>query len=178
MKRWVRFGCRIPLSGQSEGMTVGFDFEDEVDSLRESLSQREDTHQRYVEMLCEFVSRLSTHRQQQPSLVEGKPAVAEKYQSAAYTAAEVAARRRVSVGHVHRLKRQRKIRRLHISRKVCRFTEEHIQEFVKSLTIPFPKSVDRKQSKRLPSASVPSKGGETLSGELLRAQLREEMRSW
>ena len=89
--------------------------------------------------------------------------------------AQVAAALKVSVKSVHKLVREGKLSCVQVTaRKRC-FTDEQVQEYIRSRTIPT--RVDKKPHG--PVSSRPRRGGETgksvgVSGK----GLREEMREW
>jgi excisionase family DNA binding protein len=74
---------------------------------------------------------------------------------------------------VHKLCRDNKLGFVLVNGKDRRFTDEHLEEYVRSRTVPVKKPVDKKASPHLPSAR---KGGETRKTDVSRASLRKEMR--
>jgi len=96
-----------------------------------------------------------------------------------YTVMEVAKILGLKLKYVHHLVRTNKLSCVQETTKVRTFRGIHIQEFVQARTrnLLRPKAIDKGPSKALPS---PRKGGDKpkSSGDLVRAQLRKEMRSW
>lgn len=96
---------------------------------------------------------------------------------ALYTVNEVAARLHLTPRYVHGLVRSGKLRCVQVTERKRAFTEEQIQQFIESRTIPSPNvSVDKGRKTALPSAA--KKGGLNSIGDSTRAQLREEVLSW
>jgi len=79
---------------------------------------------------------------------------------------------------IHGLVRDGKLSCVQVTPRERRFLPEQIEEFIRSRITPGPTLVDKKLGNRLPSPAKSSRGGERNSGDLVRAQLREEMRSW
>jgi len=78
---------------------------------------------------------------------------------------------------VHQFVREGKLGCIQISPRDRRFTEEQIQAYLRSRTIAPPKPIDNPKRQKV---AYPQRGGgaKRLSGDSIRAQLREEMRSW
>ena len=87
---------------------------------------------------------------------------------------EVAGLLRVSAKTIHKLVREGRLACVQITDRERRFTDEQVQEYIRSQTIPV--RVDKKAPR--PVSSLPRKGGVKSSGDSIKAQLREEMRSW
>ncbi|AFM27734.1 helix-turn-helix domain-containing protein [Desulfomonile tiedjei] len=78
----------------------------------------------------------------------------------------------ISVKTVHKLVRDQRLACVQVTSKEKRFTQEQVQEFVRSRTIERP--IDRKD---LRPVNFPRKGGEKSLG-FARTALKQEMQSW
>jgi hypothetical protein len=87
---------------------------------------------------------------------------------------DVAAKLNIPVKAVHMFVREGKLACVQVSARVRRFTEEQVQEFIQSQSIP--RRVDKKP--RRPLSSPLMKGGDKKSVGLSRTDLRKEIRSW
>jgi hypothetical protein len=78
---------------------------------------------------------------------------------------------------VHGLVRERKLACVQISPRDRRFLPEQLEAYIRSRILEPPKPVDRPRAGRV---AFPPRGGDKskLSGDSVRAQLLEEMRSW
>ena len=87
---------------------------------------------------------------------------------------EAAGLLRVCVKTVHKLVNEKKLACVQVTARDRRFTSEQVQEYIRS------QSTEVRVDKRDPRvvSSRPKKGGVKSSGDTVRAQLREEMRSW
>ncbi len=90
------------------------------------------------------------------------------------TAVTVAAILGVSPKTIHKLAREKKLACVQVTSSDRRFTPEQVQEYIRSHSTPV--RVDKKAAPAV--SSRPKKGGAKSSGDTVRAQLREEMRSW
>jgi excisionase family DNA binding protein len=93
------------------------------------------------------------------------------------TVEEVAKLLGVKPRYVHHLVRQGELGRVQSSHRKRRFTQEQVDQYIRNRSTPTPTPVDRKTPESL---SCPLKGGDLKksSGDSVKAQLREEMRSW
>ena len=89
------------------------------------------------------------------------------------TVAAVASILGISPKTVHKLVRERKLACVQVTARERRFTQEQVQEYIRS------QSTKVRVDKRVPRAvqSPPKKGGAKSSG-VTRAELRKELRSW
>ena len=104
----------------------------------------------------------------------GADCLAPKAPVSLLDAEEVALRYKISTKTVHKLVREGKLACVQITAKERRFTQEQVDEYIRS------QSIEVRVDKRDPRvvSSRPKKGGVKSSGDTVRAQLREEMRSW
>jgi excisionase family DNA binding protein len=86
---------------------------------------------------------------------------------------DVATRLKVSVKTIHKLVREGKLSCVQVTGRERRFTDEQVQEYIRSRTIP--SRVDKKPHG--PVSSRPRKGGEKSFGDI-GVDLREEMKQW
>jgi excisionase family DNA binding protein len=86
----------------------------------------------------------------------------------------------VNLKTVHRLVRERRLPCVQISPKKRRFTLPQLRGFIEQRTIPTHPGIDKGSRREVSSAPKLHKGGDRLktTGNLVRTQLREEMRSW
>jgi excisionase family DNA binding protein len=87
---------------------------------------------------------------------------------------QVAAFLGIPVKGVHALCRAGKLDFIRINGKERRFTQEMVERYIQGQTVKNIKPVDKNTKVTLP---CPPKGGVKSSG-VIRAQLKEEMRSW
>jgi len=87
---------------------------------------------------------------------------------------EVASMLMVSIKTVHKLVRERKLACVQVTASDRRFTHEQVQEYIRTQSTEV--RVDKRTAPTV--SSRPKKGGAKSSGDTVRAQLREEMRSW
>ena len=80
----------------------------------------------------------------------------------------------ISPKTVHKLVREQKLACVQVTSRERRFTPEQVQEYIRSQSTPI--RVDKKDRRSV--QSHPKKGGAKSSGNTVRAQLKEEMRSW
>jgi excisionase family DNA binding protein len=93
------------------------------------------------------------------------------------TAQEAARILSISTKTVHALCRRGLLSFVQINGKERRFTDQQIQEYVESRTVP--RRVDKNHSGRISSPPLRDKGGDSeVPGGSVRAHLREELRSW
>jgi excisionase family DNA binding protein len=80
----------------------------------------------------------------------------------------------VSVKTVLRYVREGKLGSIKLDAKNIRFTQDQVDEFVRSRTRSELKKFDKPKSRRIP---LPRKGGK-ITGDTVRARLKEEMAPW
>jgi len=90
------------------------------------------------------------------------------------TPENVAAFLGIPVKGVHALCRGGKLDFIRVNGKERRFTQEMVERYIHDQTVRNMKPVDKNNKQTLP---CPPKGGAKSSG-VIRAQLKEEMRSW
>ena len=94
------------------------------------------------------------------------------------TVEEAARLLKVKPKTVHGFVREGKLASIQLSPRDRRFTEEQLQAFIASRTLPPPKPLDTSATRPSPSIPRSRKGGAVSSEGLLVRALREEMRSW